>query len=37
MEMLSQATVFFAAAVIVVLIFRKLGLGAVLGYLAPAH
>lgn len=34
MDMLSQAAVFFAAAVIVVPIFRKLGLGAVLGYLA---
>jgi Kef-type K+ transport system membrane component KefB len=34
MEMLTQAAVFFAAAVIVVPIFRKLGLGAVLGYLA---
>ncbi len=34
MEMLVQAAVFFAAAVIVVPIFRKLGLGAVLGYLA---
>jgi len=33
-EMLPQAAVFFAAAVIVVPIFRKLGLGAVLGYLA---
>jgi glutathione-regulated potassium-efflux system ancillary protein KefC/glutathione-regulated potassium-efflux system protein KefB len=34
MEILPQAAVFFAAAVIVVPIFRKLGLGAVLGYLA---
>jgi monovalent cation:proton antiporter-2 (CPA2) family protein len=34
MDMLTQAAVFFAAAVIVVPIFRKLGLGAVLGYLA---
>ena len=34
MEMLTQAAVFFTAAVIVVPIFRKLGLGAVLGYLA---
>lgn len=34
MEMLTQAAVFFTAAVIVVPIFRSLGLGAVLGYLA---
>ena len=34
MEMITQAAIFFAAAVIVVPIFRKLGLGAVLGYLA---
>jgi len=34
MNMLVQAAVFFGAAVIVVPIFRKLGLGAVLGYLA---
>lgn len=34
MEILTQAAVFFTAAVIVVPIFRKLGLGAVLGYLA---
>ncbi len=34
MEFLSQAAVFFGAAVIIVPIFRRLGLGAVLGYLA---
>ena len=34
MDMLPQAAVFFAAAVLVVPIFRRLGLGAVLGYLA---
>ena len=34
MDMLTQAAVFFAAAVILVPIFRKLGRGAVLGYLA---
>ena len=34
MEMLPQAAVFFAAAVLVVPLFRKAGLGAVLGYLA---
>ncbi len=31
MEMITQAAIFFTAAVIVVPIFRKLGLGAVLG------
>ncbi len=34
MDMLTQAAVFFGAAVLVVPIFRRLGLGAVLGYLA---
>ncbi len=34
MEFLSQAAMFFGAAVIIVPIFRRLGLGAVLGYLA---
>ncbi len=34
MEFLAQAAVFFGAAVIIVPIFRRLGLGAVLGYLA---
>ncbi len=34
MDLLPQAAVFFAAAVLVVPIFRKVGLGAVLGYLA---
>ncbi|MGE3477221.1 MAG: monovalent cation:proton antiporter-2 (CPA2) family protein [Rhodospirillaceae bacterium] len=34
METLTQAAVFFGAAVLVVPIFRRLGLGAVLGYLA---
>lgn len=34
MDILPQAAVFFAAAVLVVPIFRKFGLGAVLGYLA---
>lgn len=34
MDMLMQAAVFFGAAVLVVPIFRRLGLGAVLGYLA---
>ena len=34
MDLLPQAAVFFAAAVLVVPIFRKIGLGAVLGYLA---
>ena len=34
MEFLGQAAVFFGAAVIIVPIFRRLGLGAVLGYLA---
>ena len=33
MDMLTQAAIFFSAAVIVVPVFRKLGLGAVLGYL----
>ncbi|MDX2225094.1 MAG: monovalent cation:proton antiporter-2 (CPA2) family protein [Rhodospirillaceae bacterium] len=33
MDMLAQAAVFFAAAVFVVPIFKRLGLGAVLGYL----
>jgi Kef-type K+ transport system membrane component KefB len=33
-DILPQAAVFFAAAVLVVPIFRKFGLGAVLGYLA---
>ena len=33
MEFLAQAAVFFGAAVIIVPIFRRLGLGAVLGYL----
>ena len=33
MEFLTQAAIFFGAAVIVVPIFRRLGLGAVLGYL----
>ncbi|MCC6912227.1 MAG: cation:proton antiporter [Rhodospirillaceae bacterium] len=34
MDALTQAAVFFGAAVLVVPIFRRLGLGAVLGYLA---
>jgi glutathione-regulated potassium-efflux system ancillary protein KefC/glutathione-regulated potassium-efflux system protein KefB len=34
MDILTQAAVFFGAAVLVVPIFRRLGLGAVLGYLA---
>ncbi len=34
MSILTQAAVFFAAAVLVVPIFRRFGLGAVLGYLA---
>ncbi len=34
MDTLTQAAVFFGAAVLVVPIFRRLGLGAVLGYLA---
>ncbi|MGE4064104.1 MAG: monovalent cation:proton antiporter-2 (CPA2) family protein [Rhodospirillaceae bacterium] len=34
MDMLTQAAVFFGAAVLVVPVFRRLGLGAVLGYLA---
>ena len=34
MELLPQAAVFFGAAVLIVPIFRRLGLGAVLGFLA---
>lgn len=34
MELLTKAAIFFAAAVIVVPVFKRLGLGSVLGYLA---